>query len=127
MGRIILGVVVGFVVWSVLWVGSSSLMAVAWSDYANAMVTMKFGSGMLLIALIRSFVFSIIGGFIAVLLSKEVSKTTIGLGVLLLLFGIFVQALNWQHFPIWYHIIFLGTLIPLTILGGKLIKREPLA
>jgi hypothetical protein len=126
MGRIIAGAVVGFIVWSILWVGSSAILTVVWADYAAGVETMNFSNGMLVLALIRSFICSIIAGFVAVLVSKELSKTTLGLGILLLVFGLFVQISAWNLFPVWYHLIFLLLLIPLTILGGKLKHREPL-
>ncbi len=127
MGRIILGVVVGFIVWSILWVGSSSIMMAVSADYAKTMETMEWGTGNLIFALVRSFICSIVSGFVAVLIAKEFSKTTLGLGVFLLLFGIAVQASIWNKMPVWYHLVFLIMLIPLTILGGKLKKQEPLA
>jgi hypothetical protein len=127
MGRIILGVIVGFIVWSILWVGSSEILMVASTDYAKSMETMNFSSGMLIFSLIRSFICSIAAGFVAVLLAKEFFKTTLGLGILLLVFGIFVQIGVWDKIPVWYHLIFLALLIPLTMLGGNLKKQEPLA
>lgn len=120
MLKIILGVVVGFIVWSIIWVGGSAILEAVWLDYSTSMQTLKFSSSMLIIALIRSFIASILSGFIAVIISKEFSKTTIGLGVLLLAFGLFVQIASWSVFPVWYHLVFLILLIPLTILGGKL-------
>ena len=120
MGRIILGVIVGFVVWSILWVGSAAIMSAASADYAQAMADMKFSNFWLIVAIVRSVVFSVVSGYLAVQLSKEVSKTTLGLGVFLLLFGIFVQVNVWNVFPVWYHLVFLALLIPMTIVGGKL-------
>lgn len=120
MVKIILGVIVGFIVWSILWVGSAAIMSAVSADYAEAMITMKFSNMWLIVAIVRSVIFSILSGLLAVLISKEFSKTTIGLGVLLLLFGIFVQVSVWNVFPVWYHLVFLALLIPMTILGGKL-------
>ena len=41
----------------------------------------------------------------------------------LLLFALFVpvHVSLWDKFPIWYHIIFLGSLAPLVVLGTKLL------
>ena len=44
----------------------------------------------------------------------------LGLGILLFLFGAMVQAMAWNYIPIWYHVIFLALLIPMSILGGRL-------
>jgi MFS family permease len=133
MGKIILGIVVGFIVWSVLWVGSDAvLMALSpdWygkhqTEFENAVnnqTPFTVSSTILIIGLIRSVIFSIISGFLAALIAKENTKSTLGLGILLLLFGIFVQSIFWNYVPLWYHIPFLLLLIPMTILGGKLKK-----
>jgi hypothetical protein len=74
----------------------------------------------LLMHLGRAAIITIMAGFIAAVVAGENRKTPIALGVLLLIFGAAVQAYAWSYIPIWYHIIFLGLLIPLTILGGKM-------
>jgi hypothetical protein len=38
---------------------------------------------------------------------------------LLFAFGVFIQAQYWSRIPLWYHLIFLGLLIPMTYLGAK--------
>ena len=59
-------------------------------------------------------------GFIAAVVAGENRRTPWALGILLLLFGAGVQAVAWSYIPIWYHIVFLALLVPLTILGGKM-------
>ena len=131
MLRIILAIIVGFIVWSILWVGSDFvLMAISPGWYGkhqtefeaavNNKMTFTADSLVLIIGLIRSVIFSIISGYTAAAIARENSKSTLGLGVLLLLFGIFIQSIFWNYVPLWYHIPFLLLLIPMTILGGKL-------
>ena len=72
--------------------------------------------------LIKSFIVSIISGFVTALIARENVKSTFVLGVLLLIFGVFVQMAHWNYMPLWYHIPFLVLLIPMTILGGRLKK-----
>lgn len=132
MARIILGAIAGFIVWSVLWVGSDavfSLISADWgktsTDFRDAVAGNKpyaLSSTVLIALLIKSFVVSIISGFITALIAGENTKSTFVLGVLLLLFGIFVQISHWNYMPLWYHIPFLILLIPMAILGGKLRK-----
>lgn len=132
MVRIILGVIVGFIVWSVLWVGSDALFSVISADWGNTSAEFReavanktpyaLSSTVLIALLIKSLIVSLISGFIAALIAKENTKSTIALGVLLLVFGIFVQVAHWNYMPLWYHFLFLFLLIPLTILGGRLKK-----
>ncbi|HMS39885.1 MAG TPA: hypothetical protein PKE69_06640 [Pyrinomonadaceae bacterium] len=133
MLRIILAIIIGFIVWSILWVGSDMILMSALPDWygkhhkeLEAAVTNKTAfmsdSVILVIGLIRSVIFSIISGFLAALIAKENSKSTLGLGILLLTFGIFIQSIYWNYSPLWYHLSFLVLLIPMTVLGGKLKK-----
>ena len=76
----------------------------------------------LILDLVRSGIISLMSGFLAVFVANEAKKTTIVLGVLLLAFGLYVQLSVWKYIPIWYHLLFLLLLVPMTIMGGKLKK-----
>ncbi len=131
MGKIILGIVAGFIAWSVLWIGSDAILMTllpGWygSHQAEFETAVKnqtpftVDSMILIIGLIRSIIISIISGYLAALIAKENKTSTFCLGILLLLIGIFIQSIFWNYVPLWYHIPFLLLLIPMTILGGKL-------
>ena len=130
MLRIILGIIVGFIVWSILWVISDAVFSAISPDWgktsadfraaAENKTSFTLESSVLVILLIKSFIVSIISGFTTALIARENSKSTFGLGVLLLVFGIFIQSAYWNYMPLWYHILFLLMLVPMTILGGKL-------
>ncbi|HLM60125.1 MAG TPA: hypothetical protein VK308_04925 [Pyrinomonadaceae bacterium] len=135
MLRIILGVIAGFIVWSIVWVGMDSLLAVlspGWfgknfTEFQNAVshnepFTPPVSVSVYLI--FQSILCSLIAGFTAAAIAKESRKTTPVLGILLLLTGIFVEAAHWNYFPIWYHVLFLLFLIPATVLGGRLRRTE---
>ena len=133
MLRIILGIIVGFMLWSILWLLTDSAFSlvspnwygknkIAFHQAVDKSEQFNAETSMLFLALISSIVCSIVSGFIAVLISKEVAKTTLILGILLLLAGIFAEAAFWNYLPLWYHLTFLILLIPMTILGGKLRK-----
>ncbi len=120
MLKIALGVIVGFLVWSILWVGFDALLRAVLTSYDESVKAMTFSSLMLILLLVLSAVVSIISGFVAALISRENSKSPLILGILLLIVGIFVQMSVWDKIPLWYHLTFLILLIPMTILGGKL-------
>jgi hypothetical protein len=136
MVRIILGIIVGFIVWSVLWVGSDALFSAISTDWGKTSAEFRdavagktpyaLSSTVLIALLIKSLIVSLISGFIAALIARENTKTTFVLGVLLLLFGIFVQVGHWNYMPLWYHFLFLFLLIPMTVLGGRLRKQSAL-
>lgn len=136
MGRIILGVIVGFVAWSILWVGGEgalSSLSPTWygahhppmEEVANRVTRLnpiEMSFSILILDLVRSIVTSLISGYLAAFVANENNRTTMILGVLLLLVGLGVQIMAWSMFPIWYHLVFLLMLIPMTIAGGKLKK-----
>ena len=133
MVRIILGAIAGFIVWSILWVGSDAILSALSPDWygkhhaqleaaVNNQTAFMSDSTILVIGLLRSVIFSIIAGFTAASIARENSRSTLAAGILLLLFGIFIQSIFWNYAPLWYHVSFLALLVPVTILGGKLKK-----
>ena len=133
MGRIILGVIVGFIAWSILWVGGDEALAslspgwygthkLAFEKAAFNGTPFEASTTMMVFHLIRSVITSLVSGFLAAFVANENRRTTMILGVLLLLVGIAFQAMAWNLLPIWYHLAFLFLLIPVTIAGGYLKK-----
>ena len=120
MLRIFLGIIVGFVVWSILWVGIDAVLRAVWSGYDESVKAMTFSSTMLMISLVLSAFCSIVAGFVAALIARENLRSPLILGMLLLIFGIFVQISVWDKIPLWYNLAFWILLIPMTILGGRL-------
>lgn len=133
MLRIILAAIAGFIVWSVLWVGSDAILSFIspgwWGktslEFRTAVenkTPYALDTIVLILLLIKSIFTSMVSGFVTALIAGENTKSTFVLGVLLVLFGIFIQSMYWNYMPLWYHIPFLLLLIPMTILGGKLRK-----
>ena len=123
MLKMILGVVAGFFVWSILWVGTDAVLKAVWAGYKENVEAMSFSPAMLIVPLILSAVCSITAGFVAALIAGENSKSPLILGALLLIAGIFAQMGVWDKIPLWYHLAFWLLLIPMTVLGGKLISQ----
>lgn len=134
MVRIILGAVVGFIVWTIFLIGSDQVWIALSPDWygrhqnelqaaVNNKTAFMADSTILIIAVIRSAIFSFVTGFIAALISKENFKSPLLLGIFLLAFGSFIHSMILNNVPVWYHLLILLPLIPLTILGGKLRKN----
>ncbi len=130
MLRIISGVIVGFIVWSVVWIGTDAILTIISPNwYAKNIVDLNTAAAngqpyqsetvMTIMALSLSVICSFISGFIAALIARENVKSTLILGILLLLVGLSVSVSFWNYFPLWYHILFLLLLIPVTVWGGK--------
>lgn len=135
MLRIVLGAVVGFIVWSILWVGIGavlSLISPEWygkilNEFTAAVASQTpyaLSWKIIVWLLVQSVIVSLISGFTAALIAGENVRSTLLLGILLLIFGIFVQLGHWDYLPLWYHIPFLLLLIPMSFLGGKLRRSK---
>ena len=131
MLKIVLGVIAGFVAWSVLWVGTDAVISMAspsWYGAHQNSFAMAMGTGQPFAAdttilgmhLIRAVIITLMSAFLAAFIAGENRRAPLFLGILLLLFGIMVQAMAWNYLPLWYHLIFLGLLIPVSIIGGKI-------
>jgi hypothetical protein len=129
-----LGVIVGFVVWSIVWVGGEALLAKVSPDWLGAYslaaekalvngTELALDPAIAAIHLVRSFITSIIAGYMAALAAGEYKRSTLILGILLVLVGVAVEYMTLAIAPLWYHILFVIFLIPMTMLGGKL--RRP--
>ena len=133
MLRVILGIVAGFIAWSILWVGSDQLLQTLSPEWygAHQVAFQKAmfnkteftpDSTILILNLIRSVIISIMSGFLAAFIARGNRNAPLGLGILLLAFGLLVQVVAWGYMPLWYHVVFLALLIPMTMLGGRLKK-----
>ena len=131
MLKIVLGVIAGFVAWSVIWLGSDQVLMMASPGWYGAHQTaFEFAMGtqqaftpdttILIMHLVRAAIISIMSGFLAAFIAGENRKSPLILGVLLLAFGLMIQIMAWNYLPIWYHLVFLVSLIPFTVLGGKI-------
>lgn len=135
MGRIILGAVVGFIVWTILLMSTDAIWLAVSPDWfgkhqaefqaaVNNKTPFIASSTILAVTVVRSAIFTVITGFIAAWIAKENLKSPFLLGIFLFLFGGAVSLVAWNYLPFWYHFGILLPLIPLAILGGKLRKVE---
>ncbi|MEP7211895.1 MAG: hypothetical protein ABI791_02390 [Acidobacteriota bacterium] len=131
MVRIILAVIAGFLAWSILWVGSDQVLMSLSPDWYGAhqlaferaftnKTAFEASTTILLMHLVREVIITLAAGYLTAVIARENRRSTLVLGVLLLLFGIGVQAMAWNYIPIWYHFLFLFLLVPLTMMGGRM-------
>lgn len=126
MVRAVLGVIVGYALWSGLWLGGNQVLfqAAAKSVAGGLAIT---DAATLLGLLALSLACSLVGGAACGGLAKaRAIPAAAVLGALLLATGIAVQASAWKLMPTWYHASFLVLLVPLTLAGAvagrKLLK-----
>lgn len=131
MARIILGAIVGFIIWTIFLLVSDQLWTLFSPDWYGKFQTdfqaalesktlFEPDATILIIAVIRSAIFSFATGYIAALIAGEHFKSPLLLGIFLLAFGAFIHSMILNNVPVWYHLSILLPLIPLVLLGGKL-------
>ena len=134
MLRITLGVIGGFISWMIAFIGIEKIISAAWPTFGVNQKAfeeaVKNGAGasgftadttMLLTQLVFGTIVSVMAGSLAALIAGENSKAPLIAGCLLLAMGIAKAVMSWQYVPIWYHVIFTAILLPLAIVGGRLI------
>ena len=135
MVRIVLGVITGFFAWAIVWFGSEKILSAIWPESYGAHqrafeeAVTKGGqftanTTLLLIHIVVGSIVSVMSGFLAALIAGENKRAPLVLGFLLVAFGLLIVFLSWPYVPVWYHIIFTALLIPMTIVGGKLVARS---
>ncbi len=123
MGRIILSVVIGFVLWTALWLGSNAALQ---ASIPNAFEESGTTSNSLILVGILgiAILVSLVSGYVTTIVAAKRSMTpTVVLGFALVAVGIFVQVQYWNVMPIWYHMSFLAALLPCSLIGGLMRLR----
>ena len=95
-----------------------------WPHYHEAETAFNFTFTMKLARLVLGAVSSLAAGFVAAWIGKGRMRAATLTGVVLL--GLFIpnHYLLWSKFPVWYHLTFLVSLVPLTLLGAALHHRS---
>src|SRR4029077_7044476 len=134
MLRIVLGVIAGLFSWLIVWIGSEKILSAIWPEFGTHQrafeAVIKNGpdaSGftanttMLLTHIILGSIVSVMSGSLAAMIAGENARAPLVLGFVLLALGLLKAVMSWQYVPLWYHVIFTAILLPLPIMGGKLI------
>ena len=130
MLRIVLGVIGGFFAWVIVWIGSEKILSAIWPAFGvhqRAFEEAVKNGGqftadttMLLTHIVVGSILAVMSGSLAALIAGENARAPLFVGILLLAMGILKAVMSWPYVPIWYHVIFTALLIPMTIMGGKL-------
>ena len=119
VGAVIAALVTWFFVATVL----NLALRAWWPHYHEAELAFNFTFAMKLARLVLGATSSLGAGFVAAWISRGRMKAATLTGIVLL--GLFIpnHYLLWDKFPVWYHLTFLVSLLPLTLLGAALNRR----
>ena len=121
MGKVrsIIGVVTGLVVWLAIATVAGLIMRGTWPAYASVAEAMTFTLAMMFARLSIGAFATISMGFVTACITQSAVARLIP-GVILLIAFIPQHVMLWDKFPLWYHLTFLLSLVPLTYVGNRI-------
>jgi len=123
MIRAIFAFISGLAVWLLVTSLLNRGLRVGLEGYAAAEPKMTFTHGMMAARLALSALASLATGAVAMATAPSSKRVPWVLGAFLLAAFIPVHVKLWAKFRVWYHLVFLGTLVPLVLLGATLARN----
>jgi hypothetical protein len=123
MAKGILGVVAGLLAFMAVVFVAGIIMRGTWPDYARVADAMTFTLPMMIARLTIGALATIAAGLVTAAIVKPSTLVRLVPGLLLLAAFIPQHIMLWAKFPVWYHLTFLLSLVPLTYLGGGAVSR----
>lgn len=127
MKRAILAFIAGLVVWVLVVSVLNRCLRIVITGYAAAEPRMAFTLGMMAARLAIAAITSLIAGAVARAIAPASARAPWALGVVLLAVFVPDHVRLWSLFPLWYHLTFLLTLVPLVVLGARLTQAAAAA
>lgn len=122
MKRSIFALLAGFAAWAVVATVLNFGLRAAIPGYHQAEPSMNFTLGMKIARLIVGALSSLSAGAIASLIAPSRRGVPWLLGAIVLALFIPGHIRIWASFPVWYHLTFLLTLVPLVALGAAMVR-----
>jgi len=121
MARNFIGVVVGLAVWLTIAMVAGLIMRETWPAYASVADAMTFTWPMMIARLSLGACATVSMGFVTARITQSAVARLIP-GLMLLIVFIPEHVMLWDKFPIWYHLSFLVSLVPLTYVGNSIAR-----
>jgi hypothetical protein len=118
MAKNIFGVVAGLAVWLIVATVAGLIIRVSWPAYASVATAMTFTLPMMIARLSIGALATIAMGMVTAAIAQSVIVRLMP-AVLMLVMFIPEHVMLWEKFPVWYHLAFLLSLVPLTYVGGR--------
>lgn len=93
-----------------------------WPAYAAAFPDRQFTEPMLLARLGTSTLALAGSGFVVAAIARSGCAAVLMAAALVLLLGTInhLTEPTWSHYPLWYHLVFIGLIAPCILIGGRL-------
>ncbi len=118
LAKSLIGVVAGLAVWIAIVAVAGLIVRSSWPAYARVADAMTFTLPMMLVRLSIGALATLAAGWVTTAIAPQPVLVRVIPGLLLLVAFIPQHISLWNTFPVWYHLTFLFSLVPLTYLGG---------
>jgi hypothetical protein len=118
LAKAVIGVVAGLAVWIAVVAVAGVIMRSSWPAYARVADAMTFTLPMMLARLSIGALATLAAGWVTTAIVPKPMLVRLMPGLILLVVFIPQHIALWNNFPVWYHLTFLLSLVPLTYLGG---------
>jgi hypothetical protein len=117
------GVIGGLVMWTLVASISNLALRLTWPDYAQVEKAMTFTLPMMAARLVVGAISSLFAGGVVAWIAKRDKRAVNVMVIALLLMFVPLHYELWDRFPLWYHVVFLASLVVMTLLGAVLYSR----
>jgi len=115
-------------VWTAIAGVAGLIMRSAWPEYASVADAMTFTLPMMFARLAIGALATLGAGWVTAVIARRSMLASVTAGLLLVVVFVPQHIMLWNRFPVWYHLTFLVSLVPLAYLGGQISKNvEPSA
>jgi len=120
--RSIVAIIVAVITWFVAATLGNWILRALVPGYSSAEVSMNFTLLMMICRLGLGIVASLCAGIACAAVTNRKIAAKIAAVIMVVLF-VPVHYMLWAKFPIWYHIFFLGSLVPTLLIGAALSRK----
>jgi len=121
--RTVAGLCGGAIAWLVIATIGNLALRLSWPAYVAVENEMTFTLGMQVARLLLGALASLGAGATVAWITKGSRRAPMLLAGILLVLFLPVHYQLWDKFPVWYHVVFLSSLVVMTLLGAMLYRR----
>jgi hypothetical protein len=125
--RAIGGLVAGALVWKAIVALFTLAGNLVWPAYAAVEVqrvfTIEMFASRLLVGALANLAFGAVAAWVA---RGEQRAFRLALGAWMI-FSVVDHILVWDQFPLWYHLLYLACIVPMAMLGARLVRQRAMA
>lgn len=102
----------------------SLLARATWPAYATAFPTRAYTPDMLLARQTAGMLCTLAAGAATAWVGRGAKQVVLLTGITMLGIAVIWHIRIWDQYPVWYHLLLFAYLIPLTLLGGRLVGNN---